>query len=256
MKSQSQYIAKSKIEKKLHSKILKFGKIFRIIPFVRLVAVCNNVSFFRVKENSDIDIFIVAKKGRLFIVRTLVTFLLHVFGVRRYGKKINARFCLSFFVDESVVDFSSIAVENDIYLAYWINRLKLIVDYSNFYEKTFLPSNSWILKFWDNSFLADENRFYFFINDNIFYKSFRFLISFFLLSYWGNFIESLLRKWQLKRAGVKLNKLGKNSSIVLSANMLKFHNFDRRLLYRKQWFKLFSNSEKINDDKFLALDIL
>jgi len=111
------------LEKKMWKKARRYVRFLQIVPFVRMVSVCNNLAFSKVREGSDIDIFIIAKNGRLFLVRSFVTFLLQILGVRRHGKKISKRFCLSFFIDESVMDLSKIALENDIYLAFWIKIL-------------------------------------------------------------------------------------------------------------------------------------
>ncbi|MBI4231920.1 hypothetical protein HY605_01695, partial [Candidatus Peregrinibacteria bacterium] len=116
------------LEKKLWQRVNRYVKFLEWIPFLRMLAVCNNLAFDRVTAGSDIDLFIVAKKGRLFIVRTLVTGVLHVLGVRRHGDKVAGRFCLSFFVDDCALDLKKLAIERDIYLAFWIFSMKPVID--------------------------------------------------------------------------------------------------------------------------------
>ena len=122
--------------------------ILRIIPFVKMVAICNNLSFGRVDEHSDIDIFVVAERGRLFFVRSFITFLLHISGVRRHGNKVAGRFCLSFFVDEEGTDLSKIALEKDIYLAFWVKNLVPVID--NGFASEFMRKNDWIRGYFED----------------------------------------------------------------------------------------------------------
>ena len=121
----------NEIEKKLWKRVRFFSKFFKMIPFLKMAAVCNNLAFGKVSENSDIDLFIVAKTGRLFTVRTFVTFWFSVFGVRRHANKVAGRFCLSFFIDEEAMDLSPLAIPKDFYLAYWVGTIVPIVDINN-----------------------------------------------------------------------------------------------------------------------------
>ncbi|MBI2634689.1 hypothetical protein HYW82_03420 [Candidatus Peregrinibacteria bacterium] len=130
------------LEKKLWKRVWRYCRFLRFVPFLRMVAVCNNLAFGRVRAASDIDLFIVAREGHLFTVRIFVTAILHIFGVRRHGEKIAGRFCLSFFVDDSALDLSTIAIEKDIYLAYWVKNLVPIIDDGVYGE--FLRKNEWV----------------------------------------------------------------------------------------------------------------
>src|SRR3989338_10492249 len=118
----------SELENNLWLKVGRYVPFLRIVPFLKLVAVCNNLAFGKVKEKSDIDLFIIAKSGRLFTVRILVTGILHCLGVRRHGKKIAGRFCLSFFVDDKNLNLEPIAIDKDVYLAYWIKNIRPVLD--------------------------------------------------------------------------------------------------------------------------------
>ena len=94
------------ISKKFLKKAKKYLPFLRFLPFIRAVAVVNSVSFGSADEKSDIDLFIITKNKHIWTARIFTTFFLHILGVRRHGKKISGRFCLSFFADENNLDLS------------------------------------------------------------------------------------------------------------------------------------------------------
>lgn len=124
----------SEYELSLFAKAARYCKPLRFLPGIRLVAICNSLSMYATDKGSDIDLFIVTKTGRLWLVRLLVTAYFQLLGVRRHGKKVAERFCLSFFVSEAGMDFAPFALENDPYLAAWLAHLKPIVDIGDTYQ--------------------------------------------------------------------------------------------------------------------------
>jgi hypothetical protein len=63
--------------------------------------------------------------------------------VRKTAKNHEGRFCLSFFIDESALNFEKIIEENDIYMYFWILTLTPIFDINNTYEKFITANKSW-----------------------------------------------------------------------------------------------------------------
>lgn len=233
-----------KVEKILWKKVFRYVSLLKFVPFLRMVAVCNNLSFGMVNEKSDIDLFLVAKKGRLFLVRAFVTFILSILGVRRHGNKIAGRFCLSFFVDDEFLDLSGIALENDIYLAYWIRSLVPVLD--DGVSKEFFSKNKWIGIYFENdSFSGDFGTQVILRPGGV---SARFLKWIFGGNF-GDFIERKLKSWQLHRADKKAAKIPDCSGLIMNDHILKFHNNDRRREYRGLWIKNFGN-DKISREKF------
>jgi hypothetical protein len=70
----------------------------RFVPYVRMAAVTGTLAMKNCERNSDIDFFVVLEKGRIFTGRLLVTLIVHLFGLRRHGKKIKNRICLNYFI--------------------------------------------------------------------------------------------------------------------------------------------------------------
>jgi hypothetical protein len=92
---------------------------------------------------SDIDLFIITRPGMIWFVRFWSTLILWIHGVWRRDADIAGNLCLSFFVTTETMDLSHIAIENDIYLYYWIYYMRPIVDKNKTYEQ-FLMANSWV----------------------------------------------------------------------------------------------------------------
>jgi len=238
----------NEIEKKLWERVDEYIPRLQWVPFLKLVAVCNNLAFGSVKEGSDIDLFVVAKTGRLFTMRFLITVFFHFLGVRRHSKMVNGRFCLSFFVDDSYLNLSAIAKSQDYYLAYWIKNIIPIID-SGISEE-FLLVNDWIKPFFEK----DEK------NGLIYSKKIPYAITkagkfweFCLDGKIGDFFEYILRKWQISRARKKTLAVKDSSGLLVQEHILKFHNIDRREEYREAWIKKYGSELKLTKDRFIGL---
>jgi predicted nucleotidyltransferase len=82
----------------------RLRRIFRLLaalPFVRAIFVSGSLSMENSKEDSDVDIIVVAATGRIWTVRTLLTFFTYVLGVRRYGSKTRDRICLNHYITDA-----------------------------------------------------------------------------------------------------------------------------------------------------------
>lgn len=164
-----------------------------------------------VNEDSDIDLFVVVKNGRLFTARFFLTGLLHLLGVRRHGRKIAGRFCLSFFIDDSDLCLKKIAIKDDYYLMYWCHTMIPFID-RGIIEK-FETANGWVsgLKLRRDCLFLDKKPWFEWIS-----------------------IENLLKKWQLRRAIHKMNRLQRPHGVIINDHMLKFHDVDKREKLRKK----------------------
>lgn len=210
---------------KFIKRIKKYCKFFKVIPFLRFVSLCNIMG--APKKESDIDLFIVAKSNRLFIVRILVTLLFHLLGIRRHKKKISGRFCLSFYITDRRLNLSKIFIKpEDPYMYYWLRTMHLIFGEKELYRE-FLLTNDVILSNWDLSPFVEDNGW--------FSKDIRKIFERILSGKLGDFFERKLGNWQKKRAFEKQRKLEPNNGVIISDDMLKFHDKDRRRLFLNVW---------------------
>lgn len=108
-----------------------------------MIAIVNSLSMYATHPDSDIDLFIVTRPGMIWFVRFFATLILWTHGVWRRDRDIAGNLCLSFFITTEAMDLSDIAIENDIYLYYWIYYMRPIMDKNETY-KQFLSENSWV----------------------------------------------------------------------------------------------------------------
>ena len=176
-----------------------------------------------------------------------MTFLLHVMGVRRHGGKVAGRFCLSFFVDEDGMDMRKIAIENDIYLAFWVRTMVPVID--DGVSGEFLGENVWVKRCFEEDFEMDGSR----VVGNgggVLNRIFGWILG----GWFGGRVEGVLKKWQMGRAKKKVLEVDADvASLVVKDHILKFHNVDRRREYRKKWFDRYGQEEKLSLEKFLSV---
>ena len=83
-------------------KLLRRAELFVLIPFVEIVFVAGSMAMGNVKENSDFDLIIGVRSGRIFTVRAFCFFMFGILGWRRKrgasGKDTKDKFCFSHFV--------------------------------------------------------------------------------------------------------------------------------------------------------------
>jgi hypothetical protein len=217
---------------KLWKRVLKHLFIFRITPFLKLAAVGNTLAMGFPEKKSDIDLLVVAKKNRLFTARFFLTFLTQIFRMRRSRKKIQGRFCLSFFLAENSLDIEKISIDGkvyrpklgerrlDVYLAFWVATLTPIFgDASEFFA-----ANNWVRRYFPNLKLKTTQKR--FRRKNFLERA--------LSGKFGNFLEKVLKNWQLNRAMRKQKNREKNA-VIISEEMLKFHETDQRKDFREKW---------------------
>jgi len=224
--------------KKYWQKIGKFRKIFNMIPFIRLVAIANNLAYDNPTKRSDIDLVVVTKPGRLFTARLLLTFWTHLFRMRRHGKRIQGRFCLSFYLTEDNLSLESIAINEDIYLAYWLKTLQPVCgDYQTYID--LMDHNRKFIEDFFATPLNYQKRHY--RANRGWVRTIRRFKESLLRKKFGDWLEEKLREWQMTRMQKKLDGMTeqeeKEASIIISDKMLKFHNIDRREYYKKRWIK-------------------
>ncbi len=215
----------------LWRKVSRFVAPLRFCPFLEMVAVGNTLAFGVADGESDIDLFVVAKQGRIFLVRTFLTIYFQLLGVRRYGGKVAGRFCLSFFVTDDALNLDDIRLDDeDFYMLFWVLTLQPVIGGATY--KRFVEENSWVTIYGPVDF-ADCERL---IKRSSFASRLKFLLEVFanLLVVW--WLEPLLAQWQIKRARRKAvaMKCGLKH-VVISKKMLKFHDKDARKVINQKF---------------------
>ncbi len=222
------------IAEKYWNRTKMYGLYMRSVPFVKMIAVCNNLSYDNPNEQSDIDLFIVIKPGRMWFARLFITLILHFYGVRRYGNKIAGRFCLSFFVTTNEMNIGKLQIKpEDPYLAYWTKQLSPIYGEET-YNEYMKQNEGWLKNEYGLKFAEDSKKHMYVYNKSIRKKFFEFIFG----GWFGDLIEKFLKKTFKKRTLRKMRELGPEASIVVTDDMLKFHNNDKRREYLERWHRL------------------
>ncbi|MBT3817405.1 MAG: hypothetical protein HOE80_00325 [Candidatus Magasanikbacteria bacterium] len=223
------------IKKKMHI-AKKAARLYRFIPFVRAMFVCNQLPV-GVEEDSDIDVFIVVKNGRIWITRFLVTIITAFRGIRRSNRNVENRICLSFYGVDTALNFSGICIEEspDIYLAYWLQTLLPIYDSGNVYREVQLANN------WTDEYVRMQYEYKLNTMWGVSDKWYTRMVKRFFEIAWnggyGNMVNDMAK--QVQQQKMKKNKTSlqhaPDSRVIISDDMLKFHENDRRHLFLSRW---------------------
>ncbi|PIR74553.1 MAG: hypothetical protein COU35_01920 [Candidatus Magasanikbacteria bacterium CG10_big_fil_rev_8_21_14_0_10_47_10] len=215
--------------------VQRAAKKIRWLPFVQSVFICNQLQV-TVKDDSDIDVFVVVKAGRLWIARLLVTLLLSAFNIRRHTDRVDKHVCLSFFVTDEALDLSPIAKQEDIYLAYWIALLLPVYDPCGLYA-VIRKENCRLLKNIPNYLLHQFDHPQLMVLDHRFSGLVKGIAQIILGGRFGGLVEKKVTRIQkAKMIRNAQSKMGDGTTdVIISDVMLKFHENDRREYFRDEW---------------------
>ena len=220
------------------------AKIIRFIPFVRAFFVCNQFTI-STKEESDIDTFIVIKDGRMWFARFFIILLFHFFKLRITTLQSKDKICLSFYAGESHLDLSSVAIEQpDIYLTYWLEQLIPVFDPSNV-SQVIKEKNAWTKKYLPNTSEAFNPLGLWKVSHNVFTNTFQRVFETLLSGSIGDSLERMLRNIQLKKLKEKnIDFDSHKTDVIVSDEMLKFHDNDRREYFKQEWMTRIGKEER------------
>ena len=232
-------------EKKI-KRAKKIAQKLRYIPWIKAITVCNTLGYSNAPAKSDIDLFIITKKDRVWLSRFFVLSILKFLRARpqlaRFGsveEKRQDKIDANFFLSENSLNIKSLAIKDDIYLNFWIIQQTPLYDIDNTYVK-FIESNAWVKKYLPNLTSYEPN--YRYILKTIpkwYIKIFNNLVTSYLIT---SFCEPLARWLQLKILPQKLKAMANQSSgVIISDSILKFHDLDRRTHFKNLWLEKIQN---------------
>mgnify|MGYP000870755076 CR=1 FL=1 len=172
----------------------------QMIPFIRLVAVTNSLALDNSNKNSDIDLFIVTSKGRLWTARILSVVLLDILGLNKNHRQISNQMCLGFFADTTYMDLSKMCKsKDDIYYTYRVAHMSPIYDKQTYLK--FIEKNHWLFEDLPNFDLEISRTILrnFEIKPNKFLQSIGHAFESVLSGNFGYHLEKKLRQSQIKR---------------------------------------------------------
>ncbi|MEK7497979.1 MAG: nucleotidyltransferase domain-containing protein [Patescibacteria group bacterium] len=146
-------LPKENSNKKFSEKKIKIARkaasVLSKIENIKLVAITGSLAMDNAKENSDIDLMIITKKGTLWTTRLLSYFWLRLSNLplRKTGDKNEKdKLCLNMWLDEGDLSIQ----KRNAFMAHEIAQIIPLVNKNKCYER-FLWENKWLLDFWPKS---------------------------------------------------------------------------------------------------------
>lgn len=213
------------IKASLYRQASRAKNVLRHLPFIRTIAICNSLALGGVKKNSDVDLFIIVKKNRIYSTRMAAIFFLKIF--RLYQNKIGEpqKISLGFFVDEKKLNIEDISLAgHDPYLSFWIASLKPIFGFKYYYQ--FCRENNWVRGELPNFALKRSN----FERRSFSQKIFEKFIPGIII----DGLENLSRKLQQQRIFSRPENSWSTSTTIAQKHILKLHAKDKREYFREK----------------------
>ncbi len=209
-----QRIARQRISDYKWKKTRRMVRLLQQIPFIRLIMVSGSLAMNNPKEESDIDLLIITRAGRIWTCRGLTTLFIHLLGQRRHGLLTKDRFCLNHYLtDRSLkMPFPSL------YNAQTYAHLVPVWEAEPGLYKKFQRANQWLkdyLVFYHQSGKGYLRK----IKDNQFLTFLRKFREFILDKKIGDGVEFILKKIQARR----INSCQPGGRVVFDDRQLEFH---------------------------------
>lgn len=222
-------------------------RYFSLLPFVRAVFACNSLAWHNTSAESDIDVLFVVRPGTIWLTRLLVVLPFAILRKRPFAphqsfglenknfsfKKFflgNRRqpldpFCFSVFTTSDNLNFDHLHLKpEDPGFAFWIASFLPIFDRDNIHERIQTANN-----------LPIPHREFRHVHESLKVRGFSLPLSRLKI------FESVVGKLQKRFLPVPLQLLAnKDSRVVVSDKILKFHSNDNREACRERWKKIFS----------------
>jgi hypothetical protein len=244
-------------------KARRWTRLLKLVPFVRMIAIGNALGYGNCTPESDIDLVIVTAPKRIWTVRLFTVTLLRLFR-QRPGEHTRDAICPSFFLTTEAMNLEELQLEYslserseskgrpstssghiahppDPYLLFWPTQLTVLYDVGGTYDAFWRANEQWIRRW-----LPDARPRA--VHQRLCTKVRR-RISCCLLPAScfpdiGDAIERWSRRFQERRFSPEIRALAnKNSRVVITDRMLKFHTNDRRAHYRERWMKQLAVNE-------------
>ncbi len=212
--------------------------LIKSIPFLKTIFVCNSVAAETAADDSDIDFFIIARRGRVWWVRFISNIILFLAGMRRHGDFVADRICLSFYVDEDNLDLTPLALgSDDVHFVYWMSQFLPLYDPEK-YVLQFKERNTLITNCLPHKKTTTGSRVFLGPMSRL-GRWWKFEKERWLGGSVGDKIETYLR--ELQRTKMKFSSRGKvrstDKGVVATTGVIKLHEEDTRAAYKEKWLQ-------------------
>ncbi|MEK7067983.1 MAG: hypothetical protein AAB956_03225 [Patescibacteria group bacterium] len=205
--------------------------LFSVLPFTKMIAVCNSLAYDNARAESDIDFFIIAQAGKVWTARFLTTLALKFLRLRPTAITKQNKICVNFIIGADALNLQLLMIAGDIYFKYWLKQLVPLYNQGGILEK-FIKANDFIGDYINNpvpALFCHKRK----IGQGPTLKFIKLILE---IINGGSWVERLCKNIQLKVMPRSLREqAGKGTAVVMSDSVLKFHSNDRREEYRQKW---------------------
>lgn len=204
-------------------------RIFALLPWIRMAALGNLIGAHNLKNESDIDLFIITEPGKIWTVRLACNLITSFLGLRPRPGRNQDKICLSFFLAADSLDLKNLALEDDPYFTYWLSGLTPIFERGSVYPKL-IKSNSRLLASLPNWSPAEPIPGRRVELSPTAYMAGQLIR---ILTFW---LEPLARIVQRRKFPLAIReRLNAGTEVIANNQAIKLHVNDRREFYREEW---------------------
>lgn len=207
--------------------------IFSRLPWVRLIALANQIGRHNLRESGDLDFLIICSPSRIWLTRLITAGLMALTSQRPTANKSRDQICLSFFVTSDSLNFEPYLLgEEDLYFRYWLAGLRVLYDADNYYQRLVAANQQLTVKL--PNWLAHKKD----LMSNVQDGGWQCLE-------WLGGLEAKARTWQMARLPAELKAAQASGQVVINDQVLKLHTQDRRAQFMSHYQKICSNLKPI-----------
>lgn len=214
----------------------RVASFFHLVPGVCAVGAVNTLAWWSTNTKSDIDLFVVTKPGSVWASRFWLVLPFALLGRRPCsppcqggeGGGLNRDpFCFSFFVTNDATQLESVCLSRDYYMSFWVKSIVPILDRGEWFAKIDQ------LNRWSSRHLPNARGREFHHRHRASWVP--------ALPIQFKILEPILRKLQRDRFPSTLRELAnRDTRVIITDQMLKFHDNDHRAEFRDRFEKRFS----------------
>lgn len=113
----------------------RFARLFAFFPGVRVVCLANVIGSHNLRDESDIDFFIITAPGKIWQTRLYCAGLAALLNKRPKKDNKRDKICLSFYLSANHPDVSHLKLKpTDPYFEYWLRNLVLLYNKKETYQ--------------------------------------------------------------------------------------------------------------------------
>lgn len=219
-------------------KTMSIIRLFKFIPWIKMIGIGNIIGSNNMRDNSDIDLFIITEKKRVWITRLFCVGIAKLLRIRPTAEEQRDKICLSFYISEDVMNIKNMMLNEDKicikennpdnYFIYWLAGIVPLYNVDDSYEK-FILENNWLkyyLPNWKKIIIHEQLKVQR-INSLIYRDVIDMLI--------GG-IESNIKRWQCRIMPDYLARsINVTDGVVVNDHIIKLHYNDRRREFRDRY---------------------